>query len=148
MAFSGSVICNSFKLELLLGVHNLGTTGHAFRMALYTEDAELDADTTSYIGTDHEVPDSGTYAAGGGLLQILQLPQIVNGVAALRWQPVSFSSASISARGGLIYNDTLTGKNAVAVVDFGTVKTSVQGTFSITFPPILPDPANAIIRVL
>jgi hypothetical protein len=148
MAFTGSFICNSFKLELLLGVHNFGPSGNSFRLALYTEDATLDADTTSYIGTTDEVAPSGTYGPGGGFLTLQQGPQVVNGVACLRWNGLVFSSATISARGALIYNDSLPGKNAVAVIDFGSVRNSVVSDFTVTFPSILPDPTNAIIRVI
>lgn len=147
MAFTGSFICNSFKLELLLGVHNFGVGGNTFKLALFTESATLDATTTTYIGAAHEVAPSGTYVTGGAALTILQAPQVVNGVACLRWNPVVFTGSTISARGALIYNDTLVGKNAVAVVDFGAVRASSASDFSISFPSILPDPTNAIIRV-
>jgi hypothetical protein len=148
MPFSGNFICNSFKLDLLLGRHNFGAGGHNFKLALYTSAATLNASTTSYTGTTNEVAPSGSYTTGGGLLVLLSVPALINGVAALRWQPISFTASTITARGALIYNDSLPGKNAVVVLDFGTDRSSVNSDFTIPFPSVLPDPSNAIIRIL
>jgi len=149
-------VCTSFKQELLQGIHNFtngsggGTTtttgtGNAFKLALYTSSATLDATTTAYTVTN-EV--SGTsYSAGGGALT--NVTPTTSGTTALTdFADLTFSSATITARGALIYNSSTTAgtaDRAVLVLDFGGDKTSTAGDFTIQFPTA--DASNAIIRI-
>lgn len=144
MAFTGNAMCTSFKVELLKGVHDFtNTTGDTFKLALYTDAATLDATTTAYSATN-EVGNSGSYNAGGGVLT--NVTPTSSGTTALTdFADLSFTNATITARGALIYNDTATGDPAVAVLDFGSNKTSTDGTFTIQFPTA--DASSAIIRI-
>lgn len=142
MAIS-QAMCTSFKVELLRGVHDFtASTGDSFKLALYTSSATLDATTTAYSATN-EVGDSGTYAAGGGTLTNVT-PTSSGTTAFTDFNDLSFTSATITARGALIYNSTESNK-AVAVLDFGSDKTSTAGTFTIQFPTA--DASNAILRI-
>jgi hypothetical protein len=143
MAFSGNAMCTSFKVELLKGVHNFSTGGNTFKLALYTATATLNASTTAYSVTN-EVPNSGSYTAGGGALTNVT-PTATGTTAITDFADLSFTTATITARGALIYNDTATGDPAVAVLDFGSNKTSTSGTFTIQFPT--PTATGAIIRI-
>ena len=147
MSFSGSFMCTSFKKELLTGTHNFGTAGNTFRIALYSSGATLNATTTAYA-TAFEVSASGTYSAGGAALSnggTVGDPSAVGTTAFTDFSDVSFTTATIEARGALIYNDTATGNPSVAVLDFGANKSSTAGTFSILFPT--PTATGAIIRI-
>ena len=136
-------LCTSFKAELLQGIHNFtASTGDAFKLALYSSSATLDATTTAY-SSSNEVADSGTYAAGGGTLTNIT-PTSSGTTAFADFADLSFTSATITARGALIYNST-DGDRAVAVLDFGGDKVSTNGTFTIQFP--VADASNAIIRI-
>lgn len=136
-------VCNSFKTEVLTGIHNFTlTTGDVFKLALYTSAATMDKTTTAYSATN-EVGNSGTYAAGGGTLTNVT-PVLSTDTAVCDFDDISFTSATITARGALIYNSTDSNK-AVVVLDFGADKTSTNGTFSITFPAA--DASNAILRL-
>jgi hypothetical protein len=147
MAFTGNAMCTSFKGELLEGVHDFRTGGgDTFKLALYTNSASFTAATTTYTATD-EVPDSGTYAAGGGTLTNIS-PTTSGTTAFTDFADLSFTLATITARGALIYNTTPahTYTNpTVAVLDFGSDKTSTAGTFTIQFPAA--DASNAILRI-
>jgi hypothetical protein len=144
MAFTGNFMCTSFKQEILQGVHNFTTsTGDTFKLALYTDSASFTAATTAYTVTN-EVGNSGTYAAGGGTLTNVT-PTTSGTTAFTDFDDLSFTSATITARGALIYNDTAAGDPSVVVLDFGSDKTSTAGTFTIQFPTA--DASNAIIRV-
>jgi hypothetical protein len=144
MAFTGNFMCTSFKQEILQGVHNFtASTGNTFKLALYTDSASFTAATTAYTVTN-EVGNSGTYAAGGGTLTNIT-PTTSGTTAFTDFDDLSFTSATITARGALIYNDTAAGDPAVVVLDFGSDKTSTAGTFTIQFPTA--DASNAIIRV-
>lgn len=143
MAFSGNFMCTSFKQELLEGVHDFQSGGNTFKLALYTNSASFDASTTAYTASN-EVGDSGTYAAGGGTLTNVN-PTTSSTTAFTDFSDLSFTSATITARGALIYNDTAAGDPTVVVLDFGSDKTSTSGTFSIVFPTA--DSSNAIIRI-
>ena len=149
-------VCTSFKQELLQGIHNFtngsggGTTtttgtGNAFKLALYTSSATLDATTTAYTVTN-EVAGTG-YSAGGGALT--NVTPTTSGTTALTdFADLTFSSATITARGALIYNSSTTAgtaDRAVLVLDFGGDKTSTAGDFTIQFPTA--DASNAIIRI-
>lgn len=136
-------MCTSFKVELLQGIHNFtASTGDTFKLALYTSSATLDATTTAYSATN-EVGNSGTYSAGGGTL-VNVTPTSSGTTAFTDFSDLSFTSATITARGALIYNSSDSNK-AVAVLDFGGDKTSTSGTFTIQFPTA--DASNAIIRI-
>ena len=149
MAIS-QAMCTSFKVELLSGGHNFNTTNVArlvdtqdvFKLALYTSSATLDATTTAYSATNEA---SGTgYSAGGGTLTVSAVPQASGNTAILDFADLTFSTATITANGALIYNDT-NSDTAVAVLAFGGDKTSTNGDFTIQFPAF--DASNAIIRI-
>lgn len=135
-------ICTSFKVELLQGAHDFTpVTGDVFKLALYTEVANLSALTTAYSATD-EIIASGAYTAGGVTLTQTALGS--DGTTAL----VSFENlsiaATITASAAMIYNSTAANR-AVAVLDFGGPRTSSGGDFVITFPSA--NAASAIIRI-
>lgn len=142
MAIS-QALCTSFKQEILVATHNFtATTGDTFKFALYTSSATLSAATTAYTASN-EVGNSGSYAAGGGTL--VSITPTTSGTTALcDFADLSFTTATITARGGMIYNSSKTNKS-VAVLDFGSDQISTNGTFSIVFPT--PDASNAIIRI-
>jgi hypothetical protein len=144
MAFSGNFMCTSFKVELMRGVHNFTTsTGNTFKLALYDNSASFTAATTTYTATN-EVAASGSYVAGGGALTNVT-PSSTGTTAFTDFADLSFTSATITAFGALIYNDTAAGDPTVCVLDFGGAKTSTSGTFTIIFPT--NDSTNAIIRI-
>lgn len=144
MAFTGNFLCTSFKTELLEGVHNFSASGgDTFKIALYTDSASFTAATTAYTATN-EVGNSGSYSAGGGTLTNIS-PSSSGTTAFLDFADIAFTSATITARGALIYNSTAAGNPAVAVLDFGSDKTSTSGTFTIQFPTA--DASNAIVRI-
>jgi hypothetical protein len=144
MAFTGNFMCTSFKQEVLQGIHNFTTsTGDTFKLALYTNTAAFDASTTAYTATN-EVGNSGSYAAGGGSL-VNVTPTTSGTTAFADFDDLAFTSATITARGALIYNSSAAGNPTVAVLDFGSDKTSTTGTFTIQFPAA--DASNAIIRI-
>ena len=125
-------VCNSFKTELLTATHNFtNSTGDAFKLALYTSAATMDKTTTAYSATN-EVGASGSYSAGGGAL-VSSTPVLSGDTAVCDFVDLAFTSATITARGALIYNSSKSNK-AVLVLDFGSDKTSTAGTFTITFP--------------
>lgn len=146
MAIS-QAMCTSFKDELLEGVHDFRSSGgDTFKIALYTSSATLGAATTAYSATN-EVANSGSYAAGGGTLTNIS-PTTSGTTAFTDFDDISFTSATITARGALIYNTTPTHtytNPAVAVLDFGGDKISTAGTFTIQFPAATS--SDAIIRI-
>ena len=134
-------VCNSFKKELLDGVHDLASGGDAFNLALYTSLATINAATTSYT-TGNEVSDSGQYTAKGSQLQSQQT-SVASGVAIVDFANLSFTGVTLSAEGALIYNSSASDK-AIAILNFGGDFTVSSGTFRI----VLPAPgATAIIRI-
>ena len=144
MAFSGNFMCTSFKVQLMQGVHNFTTgTGNTFKLALYDNSASFTAATTAYTASN-EVTASGSYAAGGGSLTNVT-PSSTGTTAFTDFADLSFTSATITAYGALIYNDTAAGDPSVCVLDFGGAKTSTSGTFTIIFPT--NDSTSAIIRI-
>ena len=144
MSFSGNFLCTSFKQEILQAVHNFTTsTGDTFKLALYNNSASFTAATTAYTATN-EVANSGSYAAGGGALTNVT-PTTSGTTAFTDFDDLTFTSATITARGALIYNDTAAGDPTVAVLDFGADKTSTAGDFQIVFPTA--DASTAIIRI-
>jgi len=147
MAFTGNFMATSFKQELLEGVHDFRLTGgDTFKLALYDNNASFTAATTAYTSSD-EVGNSGSYSAGGGTLTRID-PTTSGTTAFTDFADLSFTSATITARGALIYNSTPahTYTNPVCLVlDFGSDKTSTSGTFTIQFPTA--DASNAILRI-
>ena len=144
MAFTGNFMCTSFKQEILQGVHNFTNgTGNTFKLALYDNSASFTAATTAYTPTN-EVAASGSYAAGGGTLTNVT-PTTSGTTAFTDFADLSFTTATITAFGALIYNDTAAGDPTVCVLDFGGAKTSTAGTFTVIFPAA--DASNAIIRI-
>ena len=148
MAFSGNYMCTSFKKELMTATHNFTNgTGDTFKLALYDNSASFNAATTAYTSTN-EVSNSGTYSAGGGTL--VNVTPTSSGTTALTdFSDLTFTSATITARGALIYNTTAVAAsgttNSVVILDFGSDKASSAGDFQIVFPTA--DASNAIIRV-
>ena len=137
-----SAICNSFKTEILTGTHNFtASTGDTFNLALYTSSASLGAGTTAYT-TSNEVSGTGYTAKGNALTSVT--PTLDSSTAVCDFADTSFTSASFTARGCLIFNDDQSDK-AVCVIDFGSDKTVTSGTFTIQFPTA--DASNAIIRI-
>jgi hypothetical protein len=140
-------MCTSFKDQILEAVHDFRTSGgDVFKLALYSSAATLDATTTAYT-LSNEVANSGTYAAGGGTLTNVT-PTTSGTTAFTDFDDISFTSATINARGALIYNSTPTHtytNPSVVVLDFGGDKISTSGTFTIQFPTA--DASNAIIRI-
>jgi hypothetical protein len=144
MAFSGNFMCTSFKVELMRAVHDFtASTGNTFKLALYDNSASFTAATTAYTATN-EVANSGTYSAGGGTLTNVT-PTSSGTTAFTDFADLSFTSATITAYGAMIYNDSAAGDPSVCILDFGGAKTSTNGTFTIIFPTA--DATNAIIRI-
>lgn len=153
-------MCTSFKAEILLGVHDFRPSADSgadtFKLALYTSSADIDADTTQYT-TSGEV--SGiNYTAGGANLTNLGVTtsptNASSGVGFTDFADLTFSNATITARGALIYNSTPSANGnddsaltnpAVCALDFGSDKTSTAGDFTIVFPT--PNKTSAIIRI-
>lgn len=143
MAFTGGFMCTSFKVELLKALHSfLASGGHAFKVALYTSSATMDATTTVY-STSNEVTGTG-YTAGGTALTNID-PTSTGTTAFVDFADASWSTSTITSRGALIYNTNGAANRAVAVLDFGSDKSSVTGTFTIVFPTA--DATNAILRL-
>jgi hypothetical protein len=147
---------SSFKAELLLGVHDFRTAGNTFKLALYTSSASLDANTTAYT-TGNEVL-GANYTAGGGTLVNQGVTTAPNtsssGAGYTNFANLTFSNSTITARGAMIYNTTPSKLSnagatlvnpAVAILDFGSDKSSTTGDFTIIFPT--PGAGTAILRV-
>ena len=140
-------MCTSFKVQILEGVHDFRSVGgDTFKLALYDNSASFTAATTAYTATN-EVANSGSYAAGGGTLTQVT-PTSSSTTAFTDFADLSFTSATITAYGALIYNTTPSHtytNPTVCVLDFGGAKTSTSGTFTIIFPTA--DATDAIIRI-
>ena len=146
MAITTNAICNSFKEEILEGVHDFTpTSGDVFKLALYTNSATIGDDTTAYPGdsTGGQVADTGQYTQGGGAL-VNALVSLQNTTAFVDFNDLSFTGVTLTARGALIYNTSNSNK-AVAVLDFGGDKTATAGTFTVQFPAA--NDTQAIIRI-
>ena len=150
MAIS-QTLATSFKVEILDGIHNFGvgvirasTAADTFKIALYSTLATIN-DTTTVYTTQDEVTGTG-YTAGGNTLTISQVPTSTSSetTAWLNFSNSSWTTASFSADGALIYNSTQ-GNKAVAVLNFGGTKTATAQTFTVTFPASTSD--AAIIRI-
>jgi hypothetical protein len=149
MAIS-QAMCTSFKVEILDGIHAFGPTvtragtgADTFRIALFTSSATLGAGTTVYSSTN-EVPNGSGYTTGGQTLTVSQVPTSTSTTAWLDFDDVTWTTATITANGALIYNSTQNDK-AVAVLAFGGDKSSTAGNFTIQFPAA--NSTSAIIRI-
>ena len=143
-------MATSFKVEILDGVHNFGvgvvrgsTAADVFKIALYTSSATLSATTTAYT-TSNEVATAGGYTAGGNTLTISQVPTSTTTTAWLDFTDSTWTAATITANGAMIYNSTQ-GNKCVAILAFGGDKTSTAGDFTIIFPTA--NNTSAIIRI-
>ena len=142
MAIS-QALCTSFKQEILVAEHDLtASTGNTIKAALYTSSATLGATTTAYSATN-ETSGAG-YSAGG--VALTNVTPTLSGTTALTdWADATWSTATITARGALIYNDTHASNASILVLDFGSNKSASAGDFTIQFPAA--DASNAIIRI-
>ena len=144
-------MCTSFKTELLTGTHNFtNSSGNTFKLALYAISSGGKSSTTATLGatttalvTTGEIASSGSYTTGGGTLTNVT-PTSSGTTAFTDFSDLSFTTATITARGALIYNSSQSNK-AVAVLDFGSNKSSTSGTFTIQFPTA--NSSSAIIRI-
>jgi hypothetical protein len=143
MAFTGNYMPTSFKIQLLNGLQNF--SANTFKIALYTSSATLDANTTAY-STSNEVATGGNYVAGGNTLSVTTTPTDGGSgtTAFIDFADTTWSAATITARGALIYNNSQS-NSAVAVLDFGSDKTSTDGDFTVQFPAATN--TTAIIRI-
>ena len=141
-----SAVCTSFKVELLKGVNDFtATTGNTFKIALYTSSATLGASTTAFSSSNEITNSSGTAYTSGGATLTSVTPVASSTTAVCDFADVSYTDASFTANGALIYNDSASGDPACAVIAFGSDKTVTSGTFTIQFPTA--DATNAIIRI-
>ena len=141
-----SAVCNSFKTEVLTAVHNFtASTGNTFNLALYTSSASLGASTTAYSSSNEITNTSGSaYSAKGKALTSVT-PVLDSSTAVCDFSDISWTSASFTANGCLIFNDSASGDEAVCAIAFGGDKTVSSGTFTIQFPAA--DASNAILRI-
>ena len=141
-----SAICNSFKQEILEAEHNFtASSGNTFKIALYTSSATLGASTTAYSSSNEITNSSGTaYTAGGASLTSVT-PTLDSSTAVCDFSDVSWTSASFTANGCLIYNDSHSTDAAVCAVAFGGDKTVSSGTFTVQFPAAAA--TTAIVRI-
>ena len=145
MAFTGNFLCTSFKVALLNGEMDFSSdTSQTFKIALYTNSASFDASTTAYT-TTNEISGTG-YTAGGNTLTIATNPTSDTGgtVAYLDFSDTTWTSATITARGALIYKSGGTNP-AIAILDFGADKSTISGTFKVEFP--VSNATTAILRI-
>ena len=143
MAFSGNFMCTSFKKELLESKHNfINSGGNTFQIALYTDSASFTAATTAYT-TSNEITGTNYTAKGNTLTRVDPSSSGTTGFT--DFADTSWSTATFSAMGAMIFNDTASGDPSVVILDFGALKTATAGTFTIAFPAA--DASNAIIRI-
>ena len=141
-----SAICNTFKQEILVGTHNFtASSGDTFNLALYTSSASLGAGTTAYASTNEITNTAGSAYSAKGKAITSVTPALDGSTACCDFADISWTSASFTANGCLIFNDTVAGDPAVCVVAFGGDKTVSSGTFTIQFPAA--DASNAIVRI-
>lgn len=141
-----SAICTSFKVEILKAVHNFtASSGNTFNIALYDSSASLGASTTAYTTSEEITNTSGSsYSAKGKALTSVT-PVASSTTAVCDFSDISWTSASFTARGCMIFNDSASGDPSVCCIDFGGDKTATNGTFTIQFPTA--DSSDAIIRI-
>jgi len=134
-------MCDTFKVQILNGQQNF--SANTYKIALYTSAATISNATSAYT-TSNEVADGGGYTTGGNTLSVSQTPTSTGNVAFLSFANSSWSNATITAAGALIYNSSFSNA-AVAALSFGGDKTSTSGTFTVIFPTA--DASSAIIRI-
>ena len=141
-----SAVCNSFKVEVLQAEHNFtASSGNTFNLALYTSSATLNKSTTAYSSSNEISNSSGSaYSAKGKALTSVT-PALSTDTACCDFADVSWTSASFTANGCLIFNDSHSSDAAVCAIAFGGDKTVSSGTFTIQFPAA--DASNAILRI-
>ena len=141
-----SAVCNSFKQEVLQAIHNFtASSGNTFNIALYTSSATLNKSTTAYSTSNEISNTSGSaYSAKGKALTSVT-PVLSTDTAVCDFNDISWTSASFTANGCLIFNDSATSDPAVCAIAFGSDKTVTSGTFTIQFPTA--DADNAIVRI-
>tara|TARA_R100001244_G_scaffold9541_1_gene11573 strand:- start:279 stop:713 length:435 start_codon:yes stop_codon:yes gene_type:complete len=143
MAFTGNYMCTSFKAEILKAVHDFTlSSGSTFNVALYTNSASFTAATTAYTSAN-EITGTGYVAKGKALTNVTPTTGGTTGFT--DFQDLTWGTASFTARGALLFNDTATGDPTCLVLDFGSDQTSTAGDFKIVFPT--NDSTNAIIRI-
>jgi hypothetical protein len=142
MAFTGNYVCTSWKAELGTKTHDFTlTTGDVFKLALYDNNASFTAATTDYTATN-EIVGTG-YTAGG--IALVNVTPVTSGTTAIYdFEDATWTNATFTARGGMIYNSTA-GTNAVLILDFVSDRTVNAGPFTVQFPP--PTVTTAIIRI-
>ena len=140
-----SAVCNSFKTEVLRAIHNFTQGGNTFNLALYTSSATLNKSTTAYSSTNEISNTAGSAYSAKGIALTNVTPALSTDTACCDFANVSFTSASFTANGCLIFNDTASGDPAVCAIAFGGDKTVTNGTFTIEFPAA--DASNAILRI-
>ena len=141
-----SAVCNTFKTEALRAIHNFtASTGNTFNLALYTSSATLNKSTTAYASTNEITNASGSAYSAKGIALTSVTPALSTDTACCDFANISWTSASFTANGCLIFNDTAAGDPAVCAIAFGGDKTVTSGTFTIEFPAA--DASNAILRI-
>ena len=135
-------ICNSFKEELLDGIHNFNTGGDTFKIALFTSAASIGPTTTQYSAGGSEVSGAG-YSVGGNNLTG-QSTTLSSSTAFVDFADAQWSGATFTARGAMIYNSSKANR-AVMILDFGSDKVAAASTFTVQFPSA--DATNAILRL-
>ena len=141
-----SAVCNTFKTEALRAVHNFtASSGNTFNLALYTSSATLNKTTTAYSDTNEISNTSGSAYSAKGIALTSVTPTLSTDTACCDFADISWTSASFTANGCLIFNDTAAGDPAVCAIAFGGDKTVSSGTFTIQFP--VADASNAILRI-
>lgn len=144
MAFTGNFACDVFKTGLMDGTYNFGVgTTNVFKIALYTNAASLNQNTTAYT-TSGEVTGDG-YTAAGKVLTVGVPPTNSNDISYLSFNDISWTGSTFTARGALIYKADGVTNPAVCVLDFGSDKTTTNGTFTVQFPSATS--TSAVIRI-
>ena len=141
-----SAICNSFKVEILKAVHNFtASSGNTFNLAMYTSSATLNKSTTAYSSSNEISNTSGSSYSAKGKAITSVTPVLSSDTAVCDFANISWTSASFTANGCLIFNDTASGDPACCAIAFGGDKTVTSGTFTIEFPA--PNAGTAIIGI-
>ena len=141
-----SAVCNSFKTEVLRGIHNFtASSGNTFNIALYTSSATLNKSTTAYSSSNEITNTSGSAYSAKGKALTSSTPVLSTDTACCDFDDISWTSASFTANGCLIFNDSASGDPGVCAIAFGSDKTVTSGTFTVQFPAA--DASNAILRI-
>lgn len=140
-----TAMCNSFKQELLGGVHDLDTDTLKIALIKASPTGTYGAATTNYSDvTGNSDEATGTnYTTGGNTLAGATI-SLDGSTAIVDFTDTTWSSATVSADGFIIYNTSQSNK-AIATIDFGGTKTSTNGDFVVQFPAAAA--STAIIRI-